>query len=223
MEVNGYQQLLGYQHSSEDLLFCFTEERISNWFGTTWGWVNVDISFIFGCTIPLKSSWWNSLLQTCSFFATQDVNWWTGVVWITCGLLWCFYQFIGFWWHPFTAKHSLVSKWCNAKFLQIDEETILDGMRVSTLSANFHFWVNYFFKPVYAFVIFIYTKNIMLSWIIDFPWPPFCRHMFSLSTVLLQQNDKSLWVYWKCSLLNYSTLLKLLLHVLCFRQYRWPL
>ncbi len=134
-----------------------------------------------------------------------------------------FYQFIGFWWHPFTAKHSLVSKWCNAKFLQIDEETILDGMRVSTLSANFHFWVNYFFKPVYAFVIFIYTKNIMLSWIIDFPWPPFCRHMFSLSTVLLQQNDKSLWVYWKCSLLNYSTLLKLLLHVLCFRQYRWPL
>ncbi len=23
-------------------------------------------------------------------FTSQDVNWWTGVVWITCGLLWCF-------------------------------------------------------------------------------------------------------------------------------------
>ncbi len=27
--------------------------------------------------------------------SSQDVNWWTGVVWITCGLLWCFYQLFG--------------------------------------------------------------------------------------------------------------------------------
>ncbi len=26
---------------------------------------------------------------------TQDINWWTGVVWITCELLWCFYQLFG--------------------------------------------------------------------------------------------------------------------------------
>ncbi len=42
------------------------------------------------------------------------------------GLLWCFYQLLGlsFWRHPFTAEDSLVSKWYNAKFLQIcsDEE-----------------------------------------------------------------------------------------------------
>ncbi len=25
-------------------------------------------------------------------FASQDVNCWTGVVWIACGLLWCLYQ-----------------------------------------------------------------------------------------------------------------------------------
>ncbi len=33
------------------------------------------------------------------FFMSQDVNWWTGVVWISCGLLWCFYQLFGlsFW------------------------------------------------------------------------------------------------------------------------------
>ncbi len=38
-------------------------------------------------------------------FTSQDVNWWTGVVWITCGLLWCFYQLLGLslWRHPFTA------------------------------------------------------------------------------------------------------------------------
>ncbi len=38
-------------------------------------------------------------------WSSQDVNWWTGLVWITCGLLWCFYQLFGlsFWWHPFTS------------------------------------------------------------------------------------------------------------------------
>ncbi len=45
---------------------------------------------------------------------------WTGVMWITCRLLWCFYQLFGLssWRHPFTAEDPLVSKWCrNAKFL----------------------------------------------------------------------------------------------------------
>ncbi len=66
-------------------------------------------------------------LSNNHLFSSQDVNWWTGVVWITCGLLWCFYQLFGlsFWWHPFTAEDPLVSKWCNVTFLQIcsDEET----------------------------------------------------------------------------------------------------
>ncbi len=26
---------------------------------------------------------------------------------------------LSFWWHPFTAEDPLVSKWCNAKFIQI--------------------------------------------------------------------------------------------------------
>ncbi len=47
--------------------------------------------------------------------------------WITCRLMWCFYQLfeLSFWRHPFTAEDLLVSKWCNAKFLQIcfDKET----------------------------------------------------------------------------------------------------
>ncbi len=60
-------------------------------------------------------------LTNTQLLSSQDVNWWTRVVWITCGLLWCFYQLFGlsFWRHPFTAEHPLVSKWCNATFLQI--------------------------------------------------------------------------------------------------------
>ncbi len=62
-----------------------------------------------------------------------------------CGLLWCFYQLFGllFWRHPFTAEHPLLTKWCSATFLQIWWRHkliyILDGLRVSTSSANFHF------------------------------------------------------------------------------------
>ncbi len=69
----------------------------------------------------------DEFLKNMQLFTSQDVNWWTGVMWTTCGLLWCFYQLFGlsFWRHPFTAEDQLVSKWCNAKFLQIcsDEET----------------------------------------------------------------------------------------------------
>ncbi len=65
---------------------------------------------------------------------------WTGVVWITCGLLWCFYQLFGlsFWRHPFTAEHPLMSKWCNATFLQIwwRNKLISDGLRVSSESSR---------------------------------------------------------------------------------------
>ncbi len=57
----------------------------------------------------------------CTAFTSQDINWWTGLIWITCGLLWCFYQLFGlsFWRHPFTAEDPLVSKWCITKFIQI--------------------------------------------------------------------------------------------------------
>ncbi len=34
----------------------------------------------------------NLFLTNRQLFTSQDVNWWTGVVWITCGLLWCFFS-----------------------------------------------------------------------------------------------------------------------------------
>ncbi len=91
----------------------------------------------------VKKSWW--ICTNRQFFASQDVNWWIEVVWFTCGLLWCFYKLFGlsFWRHPFTAEDPLVSKWWNATFLQIWWRNkliyILDGLRVSTFSANLKF------------------------------------------------------------------------------------
>ncbi len=75
-------------------------------------------------------------------FASQVVNWLTGVMWITCGSLWCFYQLIGlsFWRHPFTAEDPLVRKWCNAKFLQIcsdkENKLILDDLTAGVPKLN---------------------------------------------------------------------------------------
>ncbi len=57
--------------------------------------------------------------------ASQDII--NGLEWITCGLLWCFYQLFGlsFWWHPFTADDPSVSKLFNATFLQICSDKLI--------------------------------------------------------------------------------------------------
>ncbi len=103
-------------------------------------------------------------LTNTHLFTSQDVNWW-----ITCGLLWCFYQLFGlsFWRHPFTAEDPLVSMWCNAKFLQIccDEKTNSFVWPESKFSANVHFWVNCFFKNIFWFVIEI-KRWTLVYWLI---------------------------------------------------------
>ncbi len=110
-------------------------------------------------------------LQT-QLLASQFINWWTGVVWITCGLLWCFYQLFGlsFWRHPFTAEDPLLRQWCNATFLQIWWRNkliyISDGLKVSTFSAIFHFCVNYPFKVRHLFeplTIRVILRHMLLS------------------------------------------------------------
>ncbi len=94
-------------------------------------------------------------LINMQFFTSPDVKWWTGAVWITCGLLWCFYQLFGlsFWRHPFTAEDPLLSKRCNVNFskpVQMNKLIyILDDLRVNTFSANFECCVNYSFMVKY--------------------------------------------------------------------------
>ncbi len=57
-------------------------------------------------------------LRNKQLFTSQDVNWWTGVMWIIV-------VFLSFWRHPFTAEDPFMNMWLNATFLQIcsSEET----------------------------------------------------------------------------------------------------
>ncbi len=121
------------------LIGIYKFEDVRNW----WSYCTQISGHIVKCWILQE--------KNKQLFTSQDVNWWIGVVWIACGLLWCFYQLFGlsFWRHPFTAEDPLVSKWCNT-FLQIWWRNkliyILYGLRVTTFSSHFHFWGNYSFK-----------------------------------------------------------------------------
>ncbi len=54
-------------------------------------------------------------LINMQLFTSQDINWWTGVVWIfVMFFISCLDSL--FWRHPFTAEDPLVSKWCCAEF-----------------------------------------------------------------------------------------------------------
>ncbi len=94
--------------------------------------------------------------------------------------LWCFYQLFGlsFWRHPFTAEHPLMSKWCNATFLQIWWRNkliyIWDDLRVSTFS-NFSFLGELFLKGLRVGEYIIYTLSQVKSSLL------YCQffHMYS--------------------------------------------
>ncbi len=114
-----------------------------------WSWILARSK-----VLKIKVLMMDLFITNMQLLASQDVNWWSGVVWITCGLLWCFYQLFGlsFWRHPFTAEHPLVRQWCEATFLQIWWSNkliyILNGLRVIIFFlANFHFCMNYSFNP----------------------------------------------------------------------------
>ncbi len=71
--------------------------------------------------------------------SSPDVNWWTGVVWITCGLLWFFFR-LSFWRHPFIAQHPLLRR-CRDTFLHIwwrnKIKYISDGLRGEYIFCRF--------------------------------------------------------------------------------------
>ncbi len=84
-------------------------------------WLDFDVRDNRRCTFSLEEDYYglwtcilvkNVLMDLSQLLSSQDVNWWTGVVWITCGLLWCFYQLFGlsFWRHPFTAVELMSAR-----------------------------------------------------------------------------------------------------------------
>ncbi len=74
------------------------------------------IYFVQKRRFKFKTPWWINFVQKFLLFTMQML---TDELKL-CGLLWCFYQLFRllFWRHPFTAEDPLVSKWCNATFLQ---------------------------------------------------------------------------------------------------------
>ncbi len=74
MEVNGYRQLFGYEHSSNYLLKCSAEERNSYRIGTALQWVHdAVIIFIFGWTFPLSLLLFTFFLLNLS--TPQSLDW----------------------------------------------------------------------------------------------------------------------------------------------------
>ncbi len=67
-------------------------------------------------------------LRNLNLVTSQDFNQWTGVLWITCVLLWCFHQLCGFsfWRHPFNTEDPLMSKrWNFSKSFPMKKQTHL--------------------------------------------------------------------------------------------------
>ncbi len=118
-EICTDQSLITSQNSSKrfDGFWCerTIEHGLFHWRKLYYGLWTGNLARSNGLNV--KSLMTDLFLTIMQLFTSQDIKCWTGV---TCGLLWCFYQFgLSFWRHPFTAEDPLVSKWCNAKFLQI--------------------------------------------------------------------------------------------------------
>ncbi len=106
-------------------------------------WI-VDSHFVLMMDLFLTNTLFVKLL------ASKDINWWTGVVWITCRLM--SFVFLSAVWTHSDGTHSLQRIHWNAK-LHIWWRNkliyILDGLRVSKRSSNFHFfWGELFLKKV---------------------------------------------------------------------------
>ncbi len=93
---------------------------------------------------------WICYLET-QLFPSQDVNWWTGVVWVTCGLFHWFYQSFGL---DSDGTHSLQRIHCDGmlhfyKSVKMKKQT----HKTNTFWANVHFWVKYSFKIMFTILI----------------------------------------------------------------------
>ncbi len=92
-------------------------------------------------------------LTNMQIFTSEDITWWTGVVWITYGLL-CFYQDFH---SDGTHSPQGIHLWASDVMVNFSKSIrrnkhlyVMNGLRVSTFSANFHFWENYFFVLIHT-------------------------------------------------------------------------
>ncbi len=120
-----------------------------------------QIKHCFQAKNCFKQIYWWILMRESNRGRTFSLE--EALLWITCGLLGCFYYLFGlsFWRHPFTAEDPLVSKWCNATFLQIcsHEETNSSTSWMSWVWVNFQWicicgWtIHFLFLSNYSFIL----------------------------------------------------------------------
>ncbi len=149
------------------------------------------------------------------------------MVWITCVLLWCFYQLFGlsFWRHPFTAEHPLLRQWRNKLILVLYEGNDGDIFRrffffgkllkwLFYCIATLHFWCNNCKLPLFTMVDIRETMSNLF--VLHFSQCIPLQSSFTESTPPL---SRTLWVktaawMWECLYLIIFVSLHVPLHVL---------
>ncbi len=103
------------------------------------------------------------VMDLFQLLASQGINWWTGVEWTTCGLLWCFYQLFGlsFWRHPFTAEDPLLSKWWNAS---VPMKILIFGWTIplTKLTSNLQQFFGFIFPLLNIFVYNLLNYSVFI-------------------------------------------------------------
>ncbi len=146
----------------------------------------------------------DSFPRNTKIFISQDINWWTGVVWITCGSYRFFYKLfgLGFWWHPFTAEDLLANNNVNDVMKQHFSKSVLLKKRTLHLkwsegeyiSANFHFRVKCSFNRFHYLILITFLNLAGPSWSLDHV-RPFWTSNKPVSFKFQKESIMQYWVY----------------------------
>ncbi len=88
----------------------------------------------------LSPYWHTSVtLTNKQLFASQDANWWTGVVWITCWLLCFFLSLSAVWTLILTAPiHNKGSIWWASVMLNVSKSVLMKKTNLECFNVNFY-------------------------------------------------------------------------------------
>jgi len=106
----------------------------------------------------VKNVYWWICLKICNFSLHKMLIDGLGLVWITCGSLWCLYQLFEllFWWHPFNYKGSIGEQGdtCSISYLFWWRNKLIYILNVEFSCYDELFWI--IPKPRFATIITIH-------------------------------------------------------------------
>ncbi len=83
VQISQYLQVQTVQNSSKRSCFNVRGQQETN--------ISLEETLLWIMDSCLKSPN-HGFITNMQLFTSHNINWWTGVVWITCWFLWCFYQ-----------------------------------------------------------------------------------------------------------------------------------